>query len=264
MRPLPENISQTYKPAGKLKNKIAIITGGDSGIGRAVALTFILEGAKVVIIYFNEHDDALETEKLIKQKGGKCLLLAGDVGNPEFCKEIVKKTLDKFGSIDILVNNAGELRVHEKFEEIEPHHLERTFKTNIFGMFYLAQAALPHMKKGATIINTASSSAYKGQKELVDYSSSKGAVVSFTRSLSQNILDRGIRVNAVSPGPIWTPIIPANYKSKEVANIGTEVPMERPGQPSEVAPCYVFLACEDSSYMTGQVLHPNGGMIYNT
>lgn len=264
MHPLPESIRKDYQPSNKLKGKVAIITGGDSGIGRAIAVTFAVEGAKVVVIYLNEHEDAITTQKLIQKLKGHCMILSGDVSDPDFCKRAVDKTIKEYGQLDILVNNAGELKVQKNFEDITPQQLERTFKTNIFGMFYMAQAALPHFKKGSSIINTASSSAYQGQKEIVDYSSSKGAVVAFTRALSQNLLEKKIRVNAVSPGPIWTPLIPSNYTAKEVANLGTEVPMKRPGQPSEVAPCYVFLASEDASYMTGQVLHPNGGLVYNT
>lgn len=263
MHPMPESVRKDYKASNKLKGKVAIITGGDSGIGRAVALTYALEGAKVVIVYLNEHKDAEQTEKLIKRRKGKSLAIAGDIADPEFCKQVVKKTIATFGRLDILVNNAGEIKIQKHFKDITPQQLERTFKTNIFGMFYMSQAALPYLKKDGVIINTASSSAYQGQKELVDYSASKGAVVAFTRSLSQNLLSKKIRVNAVSPGPVWTPLITA-YTAREVANIGTEVPMERPGQPSEIAPCYVFLASDDASYITGQVLHPNGGVVYNT
>ncbi len=263
MAPPPESIKKNYKPSEKLKNKVAIITGGDSGIGRAIALHYVLEKCKVVIVYNNEHIDAEITQKLITENHGECLLIAGDIGDHDFCKQVVELTLKKFYQIDIIVNNAGELKPQENFEDISPQQLERTFRTNVFGMFYLVSAALPYLQEKSCIINTASSSAYKGQKELVDYSASKGAVVAFTRSLSQNLMDRKIRVNAVAPGFTWTPLIATNYSVKAIETFSLNTPMGRPGQPSEIAPCYVFLASEDASYMTGQMMHPNGGSIIN-
>lgn len=264
MNPPPESIKKNYKPSEKLKNKVAIITGGDSGIGRAIALHYALEKCRVVIVYNNEHVDAEITQKLIAENQGECLLISGDIGNHDFCKQVVDLTIKKFAQIDIVVNNAGELTPQENFEDISPQQLERTFRTNIFGMFYLVHAALPYLKEKSCIINTASSTAYKGQKDLVDYSASKGAVIAFTRSLSQNLMDRKIRVNAVAPGLIWTPLIVANYSKEEIEKFSSSAPMGRPGQPSEAAPCYVFLASEDASYMTGQVMHPNGGSVINT
>lgn len=263
MKPKPKSVSPHYKPSEKLANKVAIITGGDSGIGRAVALTYALEGANVVIVYYNEHDDAKRTMEMLADTKQSCLSFAGDVGDPVFCKHVVAETMKKFKRIDILVNNAGEQHVQEDFLDISIEQLQRTFQTNIFAMFYLTQAALPYMKKGSCIINTASVTAYKGHEKLIDYASTKGAVVAFTRSLSENIVKKGIRVNAVAPGPIWTPLIPSTFSKKDVEKFGGNTPMERPGQPEEIAPCYVFLASEDASYISGQVLHPNGGTIVN-
>ncbi len=248
---------------GKLKDKVAIITGGDSGIGRAVAVAFAKEEADVAIVYLDEHKDANETKRLIEEKGRRCLLMAGDVGDETFCQEIAKKTLDEFKHIDILVNNAAEQHDQEDFLKVTKEQMERTFRTNIFSMFYLTRAVLPHFKEGAAIINTTSVTAYRGSEHLIDYSATKGAILSFTRALSKNLAKKKIRVNAVAPGPIWTPLIPATFPKKKLESFGKNTPLGRPGQPEEVAPCYVFLASDDASYITGQVLHPNGGEIVN-
>ncbi|MDR4887087.1 SDR family oxidoreductase [Fredinandcohnia sp. QZ13] len=263
MVPRPVSEDQSYQGSNKLKNKVAIITGGDSGIGKAVSIHYAKEGANVVIVYLEEHEDAKETKRQIEEEGQKCLLLSGDIGNEDFCKEIVKKTIDTFGQLDILVNNAAEQHPQKSISNITAEQLEKTFRTNIFSYFYLTKAALPHLKQGSSIINTASVTAYKGNEQLVDYSSTKGAVVSFTRSLSLQLVGKGIRVNGVAPGPIWTPLIPSTFTSDQVAKFGSTTPMKRPGQPEEVAPSYVFLASDDSSYMSGQILHINGGEIVN-
>lgn len=263
MRPLPQSISQDYHASGKLAGKVAIITGGDSGIGRAVALAFAREGADVAIVYRNEHEDARETAKQIESVGRNCLRLAGDVGKHTFCAKAVNKTLKRFGQIDIVVNNAAEQHPTKSILEISNAQLERTFCTNIFSYFYLVRAALPHLRRNSGIINTTSVTAYRGSPGLLDYSATKGAIVTFTRSLAMQLVDKGIRVNAVAPGPIWTPLIPATFPAKKVAIFGSDVPMARAGEPAEVAPAYVFLASEDASYITGQVLHPNGGEIVN-
>lgn len=259
MNPRPQSDSPAYRPAGKLQGKIAVISGGDSGIGRAVAIAYAKEGADVAILYLNEHGDAEETKRLVEEKGRRCVTIAGDVGDPAFCKQAVEETVKQLGRLDIVVNNAAEQHPQEKIEQITPAQLERTFRTNIFGMFYLTQAAMPHLSAGSAIVNTASVTAYRGNPILLDYSSTKGAIVSFTRSLSTNLADQGIRVNAVAPGPVWTPLIPSTFDAQKVASFGSDVPLKRSGQPDEMAPAYVYLACEDSSYMTGQVLHINGG-----
>ncbi|GBF77491.1 NAD(P)-dependent oxidoreductase [Paenibacillus sp. 598K] len=263
MQPLPKFDSETYRPAGKLTDKVAIITGGDSGIGRAAAVAYAKEGADVVIVYLDEHEDAKLTARHVEQAGRRCLLLAGDIGDSAFCTGVVRQTIECFGRLDILVNNAAEQHPQDKLEDITDEQLERTFRTNIFAMFYLTKAALPHLKKGASIINTASVTAYRGSPKLLDYSATKGAIVAFTRSLSTNVAGRGIRVNGVAPGPIWTPLIPSTFEETEVATFGADTPMQRPGQPEELAPAYVYLACDDSSYMTGQMLHVNGGEVIN-
>lgn len=264
MKPKPEFSGSEYLACGKLKNKIAIITGGDSGIGRAVAVLFAKEGADIVISYLNEEKDALLTKQYIEKEGRKCICIAGDIGNENICKKIVDEAIKEFKQIDILVNNAAEQHIKKNITDISKEQLENTFKTNIFSYFYMTKAVLAHLKKGGIIINTTSVTAYKGSAGLLDYSSSKGAIVSFTRSLSQALVKQGIRVNGVAPGPIWTPLIPASFSASDVAEFGSNVPMQRAGQPEEVAPCYVFLACSDSSYMTGQILHPNGGTIVNS
>ncbi|ALP35308.1 NAD(P)-dependent oxidoreductase [Paenibacillus sp. IHB B 3084] len=263
MSPAPQFEKSTYKAAGKLTGKVALITGGDSGIGRAVAVTYAKEGANVAIIYLNEHKDAEETKRQVEQEGRKCVLIPGDIGDDQFAKKAVQQTVNELGKLDIVVNNAAEQHPQQKLEDITREQLERTFRTNIFGMFFLTQAALPHLKKGSAIVNTTSITAYAGNKTLIDYSSTKGAITSFTRSLSLNLVDQGIRVNAVAPGPVWTPLIPSTFDAKTVSEFGGAQPMKRPGQPEELAPAYVYLASDDSSYVSGQVIHINGGEVVN-
>jgi NAD(P)-dependent dehydrogenase (short-subunit alcohol dehydrogenase family) len=263
MNPRPKAMDYAYKGSGKLQGKVAIISGGDSGIGKAAAICYATEGADVVIVYYNEHSDAEETKRLIEQKGGKCLLIAGDIGEEAFCQKVVKQTVAEFGKLDILVNNAAEQHPQQDITAITQEQLERTFRTNIFSFFYFTKAALPHLKKGAVIINTASITAYQGAPQLLDYSATKGAIVAFTRSLSLNLAGKGIRVNGVAPGPIWTPLIPSTFDKQKVGEFGGDTPMMRPGQPEELGPAYVFLASDDSSYMSGQFLHINGGEIVN-
>jgi NAD(P)-dependent dehydrogenase (short-subunit alcohol dehydrogenase family) len=259
MRPRPEGEAHAYHPSGRLSGRVAIVTGGDSGIGRAVAIAFAKEGARVAIVYLEEDRDAHETERLIAEGGGESLLLRGDVGTPAFCQRVVARVIKRFGRLDILVNNAGEQHTASDFTEITPAQIEKTFRTNIFAMFFLTQAALAQMKAGAAIINTASVTAYRGNPRLIDYSSTKGAIVSFTRSLAAALAEKNIRVNGVAPGPIWTPLIPASFSPKHVKEFGKDTPMKRPGQPDEVAPAYVYLASDDASYVTGQMIHVNGG-----
>ncbi|WP_201830573.1 SDR family oxidoreductase [Microvirga zambiensis] len=258
MHPRPD-YEPRYPGSGRLKDKVALITGGDSGIGRATAVLFAREGADLAIVYLNETEDAQETKRLVEREGRSCLTLAGNVGDPAFCGSAIDQVIERFGRLDVLVNNAAEQHPKDEIAEITPEQIESTFRTNIFGYFYMAQAAMPHLKKGAAIINTTSVTAYRGSSHLLDYSATKGAIVAFTRSLAQKLASDGIRVNGVAPGPIWTPLIPSTFSAEEVKQFGAKTPMKRPGQPNEVAPAYLFLACEDSSYVTGSVLHPNGG-----
>jgi NAD(P)-dependent dehydrogenase (short-subunit alcohol dehydrogenase family) len=248
---------------GRLAGRTALITGGDSGIGRAVAIAFAREGADVAIAYFNEHTDAEITCEQITLSGRECLLIAGDISKEQHCNDIIKKVIRKFKKIDILVNNAAVQYPQKGLEDITAAQLHKTFETNIYPHFYLTKAALPHIPKGGSIICTTSVTAYRGSSHLIDYSATKGAIVSFVRSLSASLSEKGIRVNGVAPGPIWTPLIPATFKPEEISKFGTDVPLKRAGQPVEVAPCYVFLASDDASYLTGQILHPNGGEIVN-
>lgn len=264
MHPEPEFIRDSYQGAQKLLNKVAIITGGDSGIGRSVAAHYAREGADSVIVHLDEGKDAEDTKALVKAEGRRCLVLQGDVGDPAFCREVVKHTLDHFGKINIVVNNAAEQYDWDDLTEIPDEQILRTFQTNVFSHFYLTKAALPHLNKGDTIIATSSINAFKGNDTLIDYSATKGAIQGFIRSMAMSLMDRGIRVNAVAPGPVWTPLIPASFEDEKVAKFGGQVPMNRAGQPSEMGPAYVYLASEESSYMTGQTLHLNGGVILNT
>jgi NAD(P)-dependent dehydrogenase (short-subunit alcohol dehydrogenase family) len=264
MTPAPRDRMEQHRPSGRLEGRRALITGGDSGIGRAVAIGFAKEGADVAIVYLDEHADAAETQRCVQATGRRCTLIPGDVGDERFCAEAVNRTVAELGGLDILVNNAAEQHPQENVLDITAEQLERTFRTNLFSMFHLVKAARPHLKRGARIINTTSVTAYRGSAHLLDYAATKGAIVAFTRSLSQQLASEGILVNAVAPGPIWTPLIPSTFDAEHVAKFGADVPLGRPGQPDEVAPSYVFLACDDSNYMTGQVLHPNGGEIVNT
>lgn len=261
MTPKPKYDDPNYKGSDKLLDKVALITGGDSGIGRSVAVLYAKEGADVAIVYLNEHEDAEVTKKAVESYGRRCLLIPGDIRNEDFCQEAVEKTVEEFGHLDILVNNAAEQYMEDTIDEIDSARLGSIFATNIFSMFYFAKAAKPHLKSGSTMINTTSINAYKGNAPLLSYSTTKGAILAFTRSISQSWLKEGIRVNAVAPGPIWTPFIPDAFDAESVSEFGKQVPMKRPGQPIEVATCFVFLASEDSSYMAGQVLHPNGGVV---
>lgn len=263
MEPRPDSEDEGRRPSGKLSGRRALITGGDSGIGRAVAIAFAREGADVAIVYLEEHDDAEKTKGEVQDAGRRCLTLAGDIGDPDFCRRAITRTTEELNGLDILVNNAAEQHETEDFSEISLDQVDRTFRTNILSMFYLSREALPHLREGSSIINTASVTAYSGHRTLIDYAATKGAIVAFTRSLALHLADRGIRVNGVAPGPIWTPLIPASFDAEHVAKFGGDTPMGRAGQPAEVAPCYVFLASDDASYMTGQFLHPNGGEIVN-
>lgn len=263
MKPRPQAEDEKQRGSGKLQDKVAIITGGDSGIGRAVAIAFAKEGADIAVVYLEEDKDANETKRQVEEEGRNCILIRGDVGDAGFCRKAVAQAVKEFGRLDILVNNAAEQHPQESIEKISETQLERTFRTNIFSYFFMVKAAMKHLKKGAVIINTTSVTAYKGSGHLLDYSSTKGAIVAFTRSLSEALVEKCIRVNGVAPGPIWTPLIPSTFPRQEVATFGSDVPLGRAGQPEEVAPSYVFLASDDSSYMTGQILHPNGGTVVN-
>jgi NAD(P)-dependent dehydrogenase (short-subunit alcohol dehydrogenase family) len=261
MTPEPQADAEEYRGSGKLRGKVALVTGGDSGIGQAAAIAFAKEGADVAIVYLDEHEDAAETEQRILEEGRRCITMAGDIGEERFCRQCVERTVNELGALNVLVNNAAEQHPQKQLQDISEEQLERTFRTNIFSMFFLTKAALEHMSPGDCIVNTTSVTAYRGSPELIDYASTKGAIVSFTRALAKNLADKGIRVNAVAPGPIWTPLIPSTFDEEKVAEFGQNVPMGRPGQPDELAASYVFLASRDCSYMTGQVLHPNGGEI---
>jgi len=263
MTPRPRSEDPGHRGSGKLQGKVGLVTGGDSGIGRAVAILFAREGADVAIVYLNEHQDAEETKRKVEAEGRRCVTIAGDVGDEAFCREAVERTVKELGRLDILVNNAGEQHPQDSIEKISAEQLERTFRTNIFSMFYMTKAALPHLKEGSAIVNTASVTAYAGSPHLLDYSATKGAIVAFTRSLDLSLAEKKIRVNAVAPGPIWTPLIPSTFPKEKVEKFGSDTPMKRAGQPEEVAPCYLFLASDDASYMSGQVLHPNGGEVVN-
>jgi len=259
LEPKPE-WQPRFKGSDRLRGKVALITGADSGIGRAVAALFAREGADIAISYLCEHDDAAKTREIVEQEGRRAILIPGDLGDKGVCEQAVEQTVRELGKLDILVNNAGEQHYDEKIEQISEEQLKRTFQTNIFSMFYLAQAAMPHLKQGAAIINCTSETMYKGSPGLLDYSATKGAITAFTRSLALNLVEQGIRVNGVAPGPIWTPLNPSGGQPPEkIPDFGKKTPMKRAGQPNEVAPCFLFLACEDASYMTGQVLHPDGG-----
>jgi NAD(P)-dependent dehydrogenase (short-subunit alcohol dehydrogenase family) len=249
-----------YPGSGRLQGKVALITGADSGIGRAIAALYAREGADVAILYLCEHEDAAKTKQIVEKEGRRAITIAGDLGDKQVCQRAVQQTVDQFGRLDILVNNAGEQHYDEDIQNITEDQLKRTFQTNIFGMFFLTQAAVPHLKEGSAIINCTSETTYKGSPGLLDYSSTKGAILGFTRSLAKNLIKKGIRVNGVAPGPIWTPLNPSGGQPPEkIPEFGKDTPMGRPGQPNEVAPSFLFLACEDSSYMAGQVLHPDGG-----
>ncbi len=263
MNPAPVFDHPDYKAAGKLKDKTVIITGGDSGIGRAVSIAFAKEGADVAIIYLNEHTDAEQTKQAVEQKGRRCLILSGDIGSEAFCRQAVDSTLQHFGKLDVLINNAAEQHVQKRLEDITAQQLEQTFRTNFFSIVHLTKAALPHLKHGSAIVNTASITAYEGNEQLIDYASTKGAIVSFTRSLAKSVAAQGIRVNGVAPGPIWTPLIPSSFSAQDVATFGSTTPMMRAGQPYELAPAYVYLASDDSSYVSGQIIHVNGGTVIN-
>jgi NAD(P)-dependent dehydrogenase (short-subunit alcohol dehydrogenase family) len=261
MDPKPRAEMTDYRAAGKLAGKVALISGGDSGIGRAVAIGFAKEGADVAILYLDEHDDARSTQSRIEAEDRRCIAIAGDLGDEGFCREAVARAVEAFGRLDLLVNNAAEQHPQERLEDISAEQMERTFKTNIFGMFHLTKAALAHLPDGGAIVNTTSVTAYRGSPHLIDYASTKGAIVAFTRSLAGNLKQRRIRVNAVAPGPVWTPLIPASFPADKVESFGEDTYLGRPLEPDEIAPCYIFLASDEGIAMTGQVLHPNGGEI---
>lgn len=263
MQQQPESVKPNYHGSGKLTGKVVLITGGDSGIGRAIAILAAMEGADIVISYLEENKDAERTQKMVEKQGRRCLRVVGDIGSESACKQLLDDVLKTFGRLDVLINNAAEQHPQKSLLDVSSEQLERTFRTNVFAMFYLTKAALPHLSEGASIINTTSVTAYQGNPELLDYSSTKAAIVGFTRSLSQAVVDQGIRVNAVAPGPIWTPLIPSTFPPEHVEQFGKQTPMKRSGEPSEVAPAFIFLASDDASYITGQVIHVNGGTIVN-
>lgn len=263
MSPRPQTAVSGYSGSGKLQGKVALITGGDSGIGHAVAVAFAKEGADVAIVYLNAHEDAQRVKQQVEAQGRKCLTIAGDVGDENFCQQAVEQTVSTLGRLNILVNNAAEQHTQESIENITAEQLERTFRTNIFSMFFMVKAALKHLDSGSAIVNTTSVTAYQGAPSLLDYSSTKGAIVAFTRSLSMSLVEKGIRVNGVAPGPIWTPLIPTTMPEEQVKSFGKDVPMKRAAQPDELAASYVFLASNDASYYSGQILHPNGGTVVN-
>lgn len=261
MKPKPDCGEETYVGSEKLVGKVAVITGGDSGIGRAVAIAFAREGADIALLYYNEHEDAQDTNRYILREGRRCQLYAGDAGDPDFCRQTVRSIADQFGRVDVVVNNAAEQHVFESLEDLPPEQVEKTFRTNIFSAFYLTSAAVPHMPEWSSVINTTSITAYRGSGHLPVYSSTKGAIVTFTRSLSSLLMERKIRVNSVAPGPVWTPLIPASFDADKLTDVGEELPIGRRAQPAEIAPAYVFLASADSSYIVGQTIHVNGGTI---
>lgn len=262
MTPKPEDNAEGYHGSGKLRNKVALITGGDSGIGRSVAIAFAKEGADVVIVYLDEKSDAQEAKQLVEENGSHCELCQGDVKSDDFCRNVIATAIAKMGKLDILVNNAAVQYPQDSIEDITPEQLEETFQTNILSFFHLARHAFPHMGAGSAIINTASITAFRGSPGLLDYSATKGAIVAFTRSLASSLVKKGIRVNAVAPGPVWTPLIPSSFDADEVAEFGSDNPMGRAAKADEISPCYVFLAGSDSAFMTGEVLHPNGGAYF--
>jgi len=263
MEPRPEPFAPEYRGSGKLDGKVAFISGGDSGIGRAVAILFAREGGDVAIAYLDEHEDAEETKSLVEGEGRRAITIAGDVGDEAFCSQAVERTVSELGALDVLVNHAGEQHEQQRFEDIGADQLQQTFRTNVFGVFHLTRAALAHLPEGGAIVNTSSITAYQGNPTLIDYSATNGALVALTRSLAISLAERGIRVNSVAPGPVWTPLIPASFPAGKVEDFGEQTPMGRIGQPEEIAPSYVFLASSDASFISGQTLHPNGGTVVN-
>lgn len=261
MTPQPIYDDPRYKAAGKLEGKVALVTGGDSGIGRAVAVIFAKEGADVAIVYKDEHQDAQETVRVVEKYGRRALAIAGDVGDEAFCRQAVAQAVRELGKLDILVNNAAEQHITESLEQISAQQLERTFRTNIFGYFFMAKAALSHLGEGSAIINTSSIQAFKPTPDLMDYAATKAAIVNFTRALAEQVISKGIRVNSVAPGPIWTPLIPSSFGEKETAEFGSDSPMKRAAQPCEMAPAYVYFASTDSSFVSGEVLLQTGGKV---